>query len=629
LSSWSKKIRRLGALMTASAVAAPLTLSAGAAAAAPALQNSAHSAPSAHGQPSRYAGSYRNPLPLNLPDGRLAESCADPFVMHGAQPRDNHWYLYCTSDALTAAERGSDGKPLIHNLPTFSSTDLVNWTYAGDALPHKPAWVKADAGMWAPDVVFLGDKYLLYYTASDTNLPGGGSAIGVATSSSPIGPWIDSGGPIVEPQPRPGVTDPNDRRWVFDPEVITAGGHTYMYFGSYVGGISVRELSFDGLTSLPATQRQIAIDNRYEGTFVVRHDGWYYLMASATNCCAGPLTGYSVFAARSRSPLGPFIDRDGVSVLAGRVGGTPMLTQNGNRWVGAGHNAVITDFSGQAWTFYHAVDRNDPYYAGAVGYTKRPVLLDPLDFEHGWPVVRGGYGPSDTRMPAPAAQPGQRTAYQPRFDPNPVAGRRFRALSDDFSGSALSSQWTWVRPPAAGTVSLSGGELNWRTQAADLHPGTVGASVLTEPAPDADYVVETKVAVNVPAEGCCQNYVQGGLMIYNSDNQYIKLASASIWNTRQTEFGKEQAPAPAGFPDYGNGVVGPVGDSTYLRIVAHRGVSESAYTAYTSLDGHRWDKGDTWTQPTSDSTRIGLISMGGAGFVSTFDYVKVRALVRD
>lgn len=629
MSSWSKKIRRLGALLTASVLVTPLTLSAGTASAAPARQNAPHPGPSAHGQPSRYAGSYRNPLPLNLPDGGRAESCADPFVMHGAQAGDNHWYLYCTSDALTAAERGSDGKPLIHNLPTFSSTDLVNWKYAGDAFGTKPAWIKADAGMWAPDVVFRGGKYLLYYTASDTSLPGGGSAIGVATSASPTGPWTDSGRPVIEPQPRPGVDDPNDRRWVFDPEVITAGGHTYMYFGSYVGGISVRELSANGLTSLPATQRQITIDNRYEGTFIIAHDGWYYLMASATNCCAGPLTGYSVFAARSRSPLGPFVDRDGVSVLAGRVGGTPMLTQNGNRWVGAGHNAVITDFNGQDWTFYHAVDRNDPYYAGAVGYTKRPVLLDPLDFKHGWPVVRGGDGPSDTRMPAPAAQPGQRTAYKPRFDPKPVAGRPFRALSDDFSGSTLSSQWSWIRPPAAGTVTVSGGELNWRTQAADLHPGTVQASVLTEPAPDSDFVVETRVAVNVPAEGCCQNYVQGGVVIYNSDNQYVKLASASIWNTRQTEFGKEQAPAPAGFPDYGNGVVGPVGDSTYLRIVAHRGARESAYTAYTSLDGHHWDKGDTWTQPTSNSTKIGLISMGGAGFVSSFDYVTVRALVRD
>ena len=42
-----------------------------------------------------------------------------------------------------------------------------------------------------------------------------------------------------------------------------------------------------------------------------------------------------------------------------------MLSQNGNRWVGTGHNAVITDFAGQDWIVYHAVDRTDPYYSGA------------------------------------------------------------------------------------------------------------------------------------------------------------------------------------------------------------------------------------------------------------------------
>ena len=96
----------------------------------------------------------------------------------------------------------------------------------------------------------------------------------------------------------------------------------------------------------------------------MKHDGWYYLLASATNCCNGPLTGYAVFAARSRNPLGPYKDKTGRSVLAGRVGGSVVLTQNGNRWVGTGHNTGFTDFSGQDWLIYHAVDRNDPYYAG-------------------------------------------------------------------------------------------------------------------------------------------------------------------------------------------------------------------------------------------------------------------------
>jgi arabinan endo-1,5-alpha-L-arabinosidase len=81
-------------------------------------------------------------------------------------------------------------------------------------------------------------------------------------------------------------------------------------------------------------------------------------------------------------------------------------------------------------------------------------------------------------------------------------------------------------------------------------------------------------------------------------------------------------PVAAGYPSYGNAVVGPVGTATYLRLVR---IGER-YTAYTSLDGKRWDKGATWTQASSPNTKIGLVSMGGAGFSSNFDYVRVSAV---
>lgn len=62
----------------------------------------------------------------------------------------------------------------------------------------------------------------------------------------------------------------------------------------------------------------------------------------------------------------------------GRVGGTPVISMSGNRWVGPGHNTVFQDLAGQWWTIYHAIDVNEPYFEGAVGFTKRPALLDPL-----------------------------------------------------------------------------------------------------------------------------------------------------------------------------------------------------------------------------------------------------------
>ncbi len=557
-------------------------------------------------------GTYENPLDLRMPDGSAVVSCADPDVIRGVEP-DTFWYLYCTTDPLTEDERTESGDLVFHTVPMFRSTDLVTWDYVGDAFPEKPDWIPETGGIWAPEIVHDGEKYLLYYGAPDTNV--GGSAIGVATSDSPTGPWVDSGGPVVEPHP--------SGRWQFDPEVIEFEGTPYLYFGSYFGGVFVRQLTDDGLVSLPETEQQIAIDNRYEGTVIVEHDGWFYFMGSATNCCNGPLTGYAVFSARSQSPFGPFLDRSGVSILDSQVGGTPMIVQNGNRWVGLGHHDVFTDFGGQDWSIYHAVDQGDPYFEGEVGFTKRPALLDPIDWVDGWPVLRGGYGPSDEPMPAPAAQPGQVSAYEPEFIEDPKLGRALPKFSDQFGGKKLSPEWELTREPES-APTLGEGALTWPTQSGDLHPPQQPlAAVLTREAPDGDYMVETKVTMSTPAEGCCFNYVQGGLVIYGDDGNYVKLVSVSIWNTRQTEFGKNVDPVPAGYPGYGNTVGGPAGDTTYLRIMHREEGGVHYYTAFTSLDGELWERAGTWTHELDDP-QIGLVSMGGSGFEATFDYVRVR-----
>jgi arabinan endo-1,5-alpha-L-arabinosidase len=563
---------------------------------------------------------YTNPLLAKVPGDGVVESCADPSIIRSRNTGDNNWYIYCTTDPLNNEDRtGPDLN--FHFMPILRSSDLVNWTYVGDVFTARPSWVAPNAGLWAPDIEYFNGKYYLYYTASDTSLPGGGSAIGVATAPTPTGPWTEHGSPVVEPH----AADccPGSKRWVYDPEVIEYGGKKYMFYGSYFGGISARQLTDDGFTSLPATQVQIAIDNKYEGANLYQHGGYWYLFVSATNCCNGPLTGYDVYVGRATSPFGPFVDRAGVSLLAGRAGGTPVITMNGNKWVGPGHNAVFQDFDGQDWTVYHAVDRFDPYFAGTNDFTKRPLLMDPIDWTRdGWPVLRGGFGPSDSPVPAPAAQPGQKTRYEPHFAKQDKPARLEKAFSDEFNSATLSDRWTWVRPPAAGTYGLEGGTFRFDTQAADLYKDSNNASVLTEMAPAGEYMVETKVKLNVPPEGCCHNFVQAGMVIYKDDNNFIKLVHVSIFNTRQTEFAKE-IPAE---PRYGNTVVGPPGEWTYLRIVKRITNTEEVYTPYTSLDGKLWEKGGAYTHNLGSNARIGLVSMGGSGFKANFDYVRVYKL---
>jgi arabinan endo-1,5-alpha-L-arabinosidase len=141
-------------------------------------------------------------------------------------------------------------------------------------------------------------------------------------------------------------------------------------------------------------------------------------------------------------------------------------------------------------------------------------------------------------------------------------------------------------------------------------------------------MVETKVSLNVPVEGCCFNYVQAGLVIYGDDDNFIKLTPVSIWETRQTEFAKELSPVPAGYPRYGNTVVGPPGEWTWLRIVKRTQAGKELYTAYTSSNGEIWTKGGTWTHDLGTDAKIGLVSMGGSGFTANFEYVRVYTVSR-
>lgn len=608
------------------------------------------------------AGTYTNPLPLDIPNDGMVESCADPSVIFASdyeQEAGGVWYMYCTADPLNDEDKTGDNFNF-RLIPMLSSTDLVNWTYRGDAFAARPSYAKENAGLFAPEIEYYSatGQYHLYYTVTDTTLPGGGSAIGVATSNSPLGPWTQSEDPAVEPHGAD-CCGPESRRHVFDPEVLQTDGPDYIYYGSYFGGVSVRQLSEDGLTSDPATQENVAIANKFEGPEVIFRDGFYYLFLSATDCCRGPLTGYSVFAGRSASPTGPFLDRDGRDLndnegpneedpTNARAGGTPVLSMNGNRWVGPGHNTVFQDFDGQWWTIYHAIDRNEPYFEGGVNIffseggcghegpeagpgttcgdlNKRPALLDALDWVDGWPTVRGGLWASDSEQPAPAAQPGDTTAYQTPNAESNVPGELIEGLSDEFEGSSLEPQWSYVREPMSGT-SVSGGSFNFDTQAADLFVTSNNASVLVEPTPDGDYIVETAVRLNLPDEGCCFNFRQAGLVIYGGDDNFVKLVHVSIFNTRQTEFAKELFPVQEGYPRYGNTVVGPPDETTFLRIAKRTRDGEEHYTAYTSIDGMNYTRGGTWTHSLGDNARIGLVSMGGPDFTANFDYVRVYEL---
>jgi arabinan endo-1,5-alpha-L-arabinosidase len=135
----------------------------------------------------KFPHSYTNPLTLQLANGQPAVSCPDPAVYHQQQRAGDTWYLYCTGDPLNAQDLDGNGNPRSHLITQFRSSDLIHWTYIGDAFSQTPAWVgNATAQFWAPAVKFLNGKFYMYYVAPNT--AAGGAAIGIATASSPSGP---------------------------------------------------------------------------------------------------------------------------------------------------------------------------------------------------------------------------------------------------------------------------------------------------------------------------------------------------------------------------------------------------------------------------------------------------------
>jgi arabinan endo-1,5-alpha-L-arabinosidase len=382
--------------------------------------------PAASAMAATPAGTFTNPV--STPG---APSFPDPSVIHG---KDGFWYAFGTSDPILAGGR-------FPQIPILRSVDLVHWRLIGQVFPGaRPAWVTATAGLWAPDIRFVDGHYVLYYVATDTvALPGDtDSAIGVATAPTPAGPWTDSGGPLIAPRPGNG-----SYLGTIDPAGFTdRQGRHWLYWSSFDGGGFVTRLSADGLHAV-GSPSQILIDNRYEGIYVVSHGNWYYAFASSSNCCAGPVTGYAVFAGRSRSPEGPFVDADGVSLDAPRVGGTQVIAPNGNRWVGTGHNAVVTDDSGQDWFVYHAIPSGNPYLAP--GVSRRPMLVDRLDWIDGWPTVRAGLGASDT----PQADPVTSGMVDDTFG-SPSFARRWQTVSGKWTRRSGVTAGGYVHEQAGG-----------------------------------------------------------------------------------------------------------------------------------------------------------------------------------
>jgi hypothetical protein len=213
----------------------------------------------------------------------------------------------------------------------------------------------------------------------------------------------------------------------------------------------------------------------------------------------------------------------------------------------------------------------------------------------------------------------------------PTVGTLDPERSDTFD-DGLDEDWEWVRGPDEEAV-VTGGELVWPTQQGDTARQSNNAPVLLRDAPEGSYVAETTCTIDLGTD-TVRNYQQCGIVAYVNDDLSLRLSHVAIWNTRQTEFAKEQPfgdRTPEGVQpvSFGGTLVGTPAETTTLRL-AHRidpDNGEHEFRAATSRDGQDFTWGSVWTLPAETEPRIGLVSLGWNGTdpraTSRFDAFRV------
>lgn len=263
-----------------------------------------------------------------------------------------------------------------NGMPIAKSTDLVNWSKVGEVFTAttRPKWDgKAGAGLWAPDITKIGNKYVLYYAYVPDINNEWQWGIGVATADRPTGPWSDKGKVFTGGEI--GV------RCSIDPCFYSDNGKNYLVWGSYYG-IWATELTEDGLAvkSLESKQRLAGADGYgLEGAMILKKDGYYYLFVSEGG--TGYNENYKLGAARSQSFLGPYVNKAGQDVTAH---GVDFFLRAGNGFVSPGHcSQIITDDHGDDWVLYHA-------FVNGEEDKGRRLMLSRLTWSGGWPSIDGG-----------------------------------------------------------------------------------------------------------------------------------------------------------------------------------------------------------------------------------------------
>jgi arabinan endo-1,5-alpha-L-arabinosidase len=285
-----------------------------------------------------------------------------PIIKEG----DTYW-VYATSYPWTKS-------PVANGIYTAYSTDMVNWKEGKRIYDGTwPSWINNyspsfGGNFWAPHVVFMNNKYYMYYACSEWSSTV--AAIGVASSptldqNSPTYKWTDLGMVVYSAS--------NKDLFAIDPYVfIDTDKRAYLTYGGNLG---------DGIVELdPATGKikagkTVTKVGKGEGTALIKQGNYYYYLQQHGSCCNGVTTNYYINCGRSTTILGPYLDANGVSLATSY--GTPVLNKSG-RYIGPGHFGLFQE-NGTSFVSYHYYDGDNNGVA--------TLAIGKLIFVNGWPKV--------------------------------------------------------------------------------------------------------------------------------------------------------------------------------------------------------------------------------------------------
>ncbi|WP_326555930.1 family 43 glycosylhydrolase [Micromonospora sp. NBC_01813] len=303
--------------------------------------------------------------------------------------------------------------------PILRSYDLVNWEFAGHAVPRLEFGTKYDMsgargyvrGIWASTLNYRRSNGT-YYWAGCIDF----SQTHMYTSRSVEGPWSKH------------ATLPcyYDAGLLFDDDDTP-----YVAYGN--GTISVAQLSADGRSQVRAQQvfQTPSSVGTLEGARFYKRNGNYYIWLTR------PANGQYVLRS-TNGPFGPYEMRQVLLNMSGPISGG-----------GVPHQGGLVQTQSGAWWYMAFVDA----YPGG----RMPALAPITWTADGWPqvqTVNGGWG---VNYPRPVV---------------PTPPRAVKPLTgvETFAGTTLGPQWEWNHNPDNGRWSVNNGlRLSTATVTNDLY----------------------------------------------------------------------------------------------------------------------------------------------------------------